>query len=416
MDVKHKRTLNDIRYFESPGLPSEDLPMPHYMGKLFTAPPSSVAFGQLIGGKCAELKLTISGGSSLYLLFTPAIPDGQLRRLEYTAEKWQTWAAYGLQTSFNAMSPDEQAALVRAATFQALRFLSADLEAIQNIADQYQTHGELLRVRLVDKTVRGHRLVVSCEVRPHGDVSRLWLEVTEAKSGRRADMPLTPMRWWVHGKFLAQDALIQGPEIVIRPRKSSAADYYTKGYAVPFRIRIDSLFPPDLVEGPHKALEQDILKKKSIVGHSDLLNPTIATRKPVDELSASDLEAFPVWEFAMDEEQVDEQDETWVKPVPAAEVPADGSSLSVAAALKLANGQVFPGVMFCDTHAGFDIAAVALLTTEGRVLFSRNDSPSEIRRSLKRLGLARQHVFPLDYCTRAPSARTGIPERGTFNA
>ena len=144
--------------------------------------------------------------------------------------------------------------------------------------------------------------------------------------------------------------------------------------------------------------------------------PTLATRKPVDELTASDLEAFPVWEFAMDEEDGDEeQDETWVKPVASAEVPADGSSLSIAAALRLAGGQVYPGVLFCDTHAGLDIAAIALLTTEGRVLFSQSDSPSELRRNLRRLGLAHQSVFPLDYCTRVPSARTGIPERGTFN-
>lgn len=145
------------------------------------------------------------------------------------------------------------------------------------------------------------------------------------------------------------------------------------------------------------------------------MQATTATRKPVDELTASDLEAFPVWEFAMDEEEDEEQDETWVKPMLAAEVPAGGFSLSVAAALKLANGHVYPGVMFCDTDAGLDIAAVALLTTEGRVLFSPSDSPAEIRRSLKRLGLARQHVFPLDYCTRAPLARTGALEYGTFD-
>ncbi|MDP9606476.1 UNVERIFIED_ORG: hypothetical protein J2W38_006296 [Variovorax paradoxus] len=147
------------------------------------------------------------------------------------------------------------------------------------------------------------------------------------------------------------------------------------------------------------------------------MRPTIATRKPVDELTASDLEAFPVWEFALDEEEdaEEEQDETWVKPVATGEVPVDGSSLSVAVVLRLANGLIYPGVMFCDTHAGFDIAAIALLTTEGRVLLSPSDSPSEIRRSLKRLGLTHVQVFPLDYCTRAPSARTGALERGTFN-
>lgn len=144
------------------------------------------------------------------------------------------------------------------------------------------------------------------------------------------------------------------------------------------------------------------------------MQATLATRKPVEELTVADLEAFPVWEFATEEEGAEEQDETWVKPVPAATVPADGYSLSVAAALKLASGLVYPGVLFCDTHAGFEVAALALLTTGGRVLFTPGDTPAEIRRALKRLGLSHAQVFPLEYCSRAPSARSGKPERGSF--
>ncbi len=78
----------------------------------------------------------------------------------------------------------------------------------------------------------------------------------------------------------------------------------------------------------------------------------------------------------MDEEGDDEeQDETWVKPVSTSEVPADDSTLGVAVTLRLAGGLVYPGVMFCATQDGFDVAALALLTTEGRVLFSQRDPP-----------------------------------------
>src|SRR3954462_3252023 len=46
------------------------------------------------------------------------------------------------------------------------------------------------------------------------------------------------------------------------------------------------------------------------------MTTSLTTRKPVDELTAADLEAFPVWEYADDEEGDDEdQDETWVRPV-----------------------------------------------------------------------------------------------------
>lgn len=58
---------------------------------------------------------------------------------------------------------------------------------------------------------------------------------------------------------------------------------------------------------------------------------TIATRKPVTDLTADDLETFPVWEFAMDEENIPGRDETWVRPIDTATIPEGLSSISVAA-------------------------------------------------------------------------------------
>jgi len=36
--------------------------------------------------------------------------------------------------------------------------------------------------------------------------------------------------------------------------------------------------------------------------------------KPVDELTIEDLQESPIWEWAIDEEETEEQDETWVRP------------------------------------------------------------------------------------------------------
>jgi hypothetical protein len=145
---------------------------------------------------------------------------------------------------------------------------------------------------------------------------------------------------------------------------------------------------------------------------------TLATRKPVEELTVADLEAFPVWEFAIDGEGEDEeQDETWVRPLAGGAVPAQGDALCVAAAVRLAGGPVYPAVLFCDADArGIEVSAVALLTTGGRVLFTGADTPGEIKGSLKRLGLARAAVFPLAYCTRAPLAANGEFGRGVFGS
>ena len=43
--------------------------------------------------------------------------------------------------------------------------------------------------------------------------------------------------------------------------------------------------------------------------------------KPIDELSADDLHAHPIWEYAMDEEE--EHDETYVRPIAASAVPRE---------------------------------------------------------------------------------------------
>jgi hypothetical protein len=48
---------------------------------------------------------------------------------------------------------------------------------------------------------------------------------------------------------------------------------------------------------------------------------TLATRKPIDQITVADLVDFPIWEFCLDEEGVEGMDETWVRPLAAAAVP-----------------------------------------------------------------------------------------------
>lgn len=240
--IKRDRMLNDIRYFESPSLPSHELPTPRYMGDFFVQPASSVAFGQLIGGKCLEAKLTIRGGSALYILFTPAIAQGEMQRLAYTTEAWQTWLAYGLNESFNKLGPQEQSSLVRTATFAALRFLAPDfLAGLQDMEDKYRQQGSLLRVRYAEKVARGYSFVVAGEVRPLHETSRLWLEVTDLANGRHAELCLVSLENWNDGPFLAQKITTSKEGVAIHPYTSAQANYYTKKYRTPLHVSFDQL-------------------------------------------------------------------------------------------------------------------------------------------------------------------------------
>src|SRR4051812_27335600 len=81
------------------------------------------------------------------------------------------------------------------------------------------------------------------------------------------------------------------------------------------------------------------------------MRATEKTRKPVDKLTTADLEAFPIWEYAIDEEEVEGQDETWVGPVTAKRIPATAYSQVVAATFRTGSGDELSGHMIVSPAA-----------------------------------------------------------------
>jgi hypothetical protein len=141
---------------------------------------------------------------------------------------------------------------------------------------------------------------------------------------------------------------------------------------------------------------------------------TLDTRKPVVKLTAADLREFSVWEYAMDEEGVGEQDETWVRPVNGNAVRKDTYSQLVATDFTTPSGRKLQGFMEVSTAEGrVEIEPGAVIGKVGyRVLphmsrkqaIRRNaDSAIEDRdRLLSALGQPEEDVFPLRYELRVP--------------
>lgn len=142
--------------------------------------------------------------------------------------------------------------------------------------------------------------------------------------------------------------------------------------------------------------------------------PTLKTRKPIDELTAADLTAFPIWEFADDEEGEEDQDETWVRPVDAQVVRKGQWSLSVAAEFRTRAGTTIPGLMGVTTAEGVDIGDAVLLP-DSKYIFVDAGSPKARRETAKALGLTSREIFPLQYTLRVrigreKELRTGLIE------
>jgi hypothetical protein len=135
---------------------------------------------------------------------------------------------------------------------------------------------------------------------------------------------------------------------------------------------------------------------------------TLKTRKPVNELTVANLDAFPIWEFATDEEGVEGQDETWVRPIRRNQVPLGAYSLLVATDFSTAGGAQLRGFMIVTTADGIEITPGSLVgegfyhvlpgMSEERAGQEGLDWPIEARRKVvEALGGSAASVFPIAY-------------------
>ncbi len=120
--------------------------------------------------------------------------------------------------------------------------------------------------------------------------------------------------------------------------------------------------------------------------------------KPIDSLTLDDIAKHPIWEFAIDEEGNDEQDETWVRPVDSDVIPMDEYSMSVAADFFAPSGARFEGIVGVDTSDGIELSHAALISTDQYIFVpapTYRGADLEYDRIASQLGLPKASLFPL---------------------
>ena len=141
-------------------------------------------------------------------------------------------------------------------------------------------------------------------------------------------------------------------------------------------------------------------------------------RKKVYELTLEDLERFPVWEFAIDEEGEEAQDEATVRPVECHEVPASEEGAIVRARFKLADGTQMQGYLTAPTQGDTSLGAVQpiIIASDGQVIFWCGVlalDAEHISNNYKRLGKhSTTEVFPISFESDFPVK--GGPIRGAI--
>jgi hypothetical protein len=129
----------------------------------------------------------------------------------------------------------------------------------------------------------------------------------------------------------------------------------------------------------------------------------VRIRKQVYELSPSDLKDHPIWEFALDEEGEEGQDEATVRPW-AGDEPLDPAAgmFVVRAIFELADGTTLGGYLTPLVEGSTSIGTIQpiVVTDQGQVNFwcgAMAPSAEGIRSQYAKIGRPSSSVFPCRY-------------------
>lgn len=129
----------------------------------------------------------------------------------------------------------------------------------------------------------------------------------------------------------------------------------------------------------------------------------MCTRKQVYELTLNDLSKFPVWEFRLDKDGAEGQDEATVQPFTTCGPlnPAERMFV-VRAAFTLADGSKMKGYFTPPVRGqeGIGTLQPIIVTERGQVRFwcgTAAPDSKRLARSYALLGKDAEHVFPLEF-------------------
>jgi hypothetical protein len=138
---------------------------------------------------------------------------------------------------------------------------------------------------------------------------------------------------------------------------------------------------------------------------------TMHIRRQVYDLTPADLERYAVWEFALDEEGIEGQDEATVRPYETNDpVDATEGMFIVRASMTLAGGTRLIGYLTPSAQGGTELSSCqpAVVGSEGQVSFWRGMlalRPEDLSDSYALLGRASPaQVFPIKFESDVPIA------------
>jgi hypothetical protein len=180
------RTIKDIRYYE---LKPDD-----YQGKFDGIPgniykntPDSKFIGQRIARKLNELGFISGEFDHLYLNLSPQLKDEEIIESNVFLHKQIRHFNCGIKPhDFNNLTDEEKDLKIKNLTFQVLHLIYKNdnfkLQTINDVKDKIDKYGKRLIIKYKTKETSNYRIVLSFQIRPENDNSKLIIEYTNKKN------------------------------------------------------------------------------------------------------------------------------------------------------------------------------------------------------------------------------------------
>jgi hypothetical protein len=249
-------SLEDIRYFECEGL-VDDGSYHHYAEKLFHVPKLASARANRLATLCCREKVSITK-RSLYLCFTPALPEGIVCPTDFRTEVWQRYVMYGLPLSFNQCNEESRVKRVWLATIESLRVIASaeQVKAIEEAASIVDAGGEDLQFSLASVKTKYYLAELAYTMPTWPSMARLLLTLTDRFSLVKSTCVLFESKLNYECGFLGGKVKIVDGNVIVSPKASSWGTHFAKQNNVSsFVVHIESLLQgaASVVSNPYEA-------------------------------------------------------------------------------------------------------------------------------------------------------------------
>jgi hypothetical protein len=139
----------------------------------------------------------------------------------------------------------------------------------------------------------------------------------------------------------------------------------------------------------------------------------VKIRKQIDDLTLGDLQEFPIWEYCLDEECEEGQDECTVRPFRIGECNLE-SMFICSVTFTLANGKQYLGFVSPEDDLGYSLPTL-YIDNEKLIHFWHGPKPpiEEIDKYLEWLGGRHSNIFPIIW--RTPFLSESLPQQGIID-